>query len=147
MACLTCEEILEAESNIPTDKLSLLQQMLKRLCEMIAAIGDIVVEVDFPTTTCGEETALLVAQCAASGTASYTFDTVSAAGSTTAGLASLSIKNTGGSAGTIGGETVAAGEVLNFSASWNPVTKTFKYVPAVAYNATGTTFRIIEEGV
>lgn len=81
---------------------------------------------------------------ATTGTLANTFTSTSGAGSTTANIYSVVIVNTGGVAGTLGGLAFAAGEKFTETAILDPVTNVFKKVPAIAYDATGTTYTIIE---
>lgn len=81
---------------------------------------------------------------AVAGTATVSVSTTSAAASTTAGIRALSIANVGGASGTVDGDAFEAGATLSLSAIFDPVTNTYLKVPAIAYSAVGTTFRIVE---
>ena len=66
-----------------------------------------------------------------------TFATSTTSGSTTAGALSISVHNIGAGAGTVGGIALAAGEGWDFTDN-GPYN-------SIAFNATGTTFEIVEE--
>jgi hypothetical protein len=80
----------------------------------------------------------------AAANAVVSITTAAGAGATTAGIRSLSIANVGGASGTVDGDTFQAGSTLELTAIWDPVTQTFLKVPAISYDATGTSYRIVE---
>jgi hypothetical protein len=69
-------------------------------------------------------------------------DVFSAPGSTLAGLHGVTITNTGGAAGTVGGKPIAPGENISISCYYDEVTKQMRMLPAIAYDGTGTTLSI-----
>lgn len=66
------------------------------------------------------------------------FSETTTSGTTTAGAFSVSITNIGASAGTVGGVNLAAGISVNL------IPRPGNTVASVAYDATGTTFYIVE---
>lgn len=77
--------------------------------------------------------------------AAISITTSSASSNTTAGLASVSIANIGDADGTVDGETLEPGEVVSFNSYEDPVNRVFNRIPAISFDATGTTFRIITQ--
>lgn len=63
-------------------------------------------------------------------------------GSIPAGAASVTIVNTGATAGVVQSIPIAAGETISINAYEDPVARRFYRVPAINYDATGTTFHI-----
>lgn len=80
----------------------------------------------------------------AAANAVVSITTAAGVGATTAGIRSLSIANVGSASGTVDGDTFQAGSVVELTAIWDPVTQTFLKVPAISYDATGTSYRIVE---
>ena len=66
----------------------------------------------------------------------------SAAGTTAAGLASVSITNVGAANGVAGGVPLLPGETVTFEAYLDPVANVFNRIPAVAYDGTGTVLHV-----
>lgn len=64
------------------------------------------------------------------------------AGSTAVGLWSVAIRNTGGAAGTVLGQPLAPSESIDFTGYLDSDTDEFVRLPAISYDATGTTFVI-----
>lgn len=67
-----------------------------------------------------------------------TLSTVSTTGTIAAGCVAVSVANTGAANGTLLGQTIAPGVVIDYVAPWGDT------IGAIAYNATGTTFLIQE---
>lgn len=89
----------------------------------------------------------IVTQTAATaGTQTETFVASSGAGSVAAGAYSASISNVGVAAATVLGVSVPPGSTVNFAATYDPVTNIYKYLPAIAYDGTGTTLNVLREG-
>ena len=91
-----------------------------------------------PPTASGSPTA------PTAGTGVYSASTPTGAGSTTANLLSLSVTNVGGAAGIWAGASLPAGFSLSLSQEYDAASNEYKRVPAIAYDATGTTFFISE---
>lgn len=65
-------------------------------------------------------------------------------GSTTAGSWEVTIMNTGGAAGTIDGDSFPAGATFNAKGYYDEVNRQMKRLASISYDATGTTFIIIQ---
>lgn len=65
-------------------------------------------------------------------------------GSTTAGRARVSITNTGGANGTANGLKLVPGETVTYDAYYDWNTQSFQRLASIAWDATGTEFRIDE---
>lgn len=76
------------------------------------------------------------------GSASLAYTAVTNSGTVAAGAFGVSIANVGNAAGTVLGTAFPAGAVVEFQAVEDPVNLLLKKLPAIAYNATGTTFNI-----
>lgn len=80
------------------------------------------------------------------GVQTETFVASSGVGSVAAGAYSASISNVGVAAGTVLGVSVPPGATVNFAATYDPVTNIYKYLPAIAYDGTGTILNVLREG-
>lgn len=143
------------------------QMALVALCDIVAAIeggggiadnvniaayggvattlGQKLMAASIPVVIASDQSAISVTEAPATlGAEVVGFTSTSGAGATTASIYSVSIANVGGAAGVLGGVAFEAGGVVNISAVEDPITGVFKKVPAIAYDATGTTFRIVE---
>lgn len=82
------------------------------------------------------------AGAAIAGSATTTYVSATAGGSVTAGAYSATIRNVGDANGTVGGVALFPGEEVSYQAFVDPVTNIFKKLPALGYDATGTTFHV-----
>jgi hypothetical protein len=77
-------------------------------------------------------------------TATYNRTEETGAGTTTANIYGLVVTNIGAASGTFGGVTLAVGQTEVVNKTFNEATGEVLLVPAIAFDATGTTFTIAE---